>query len=134
MGGRMEFLVSDLYDPSDAGGCVGYPPMGGGEYCVFGNAGVGYEPHPTVPLHHHPPSGPAHPPACMEQAWNACGYPGNHPPLKSELYGMDVPLGPYQSPEYYGGVKPDFAYVPWMQMPSKKGRESGRNAAGMWWE
>ncbi|XP_035284623.1 thyroid hormone receptor beta isoform X4 [Anguilla anguilla] len=122
----MNYLISEMYDMSSSGG-AGYPQTMGGEYCMFGGDGPGFEPLPSMPmpLHHHPQY-PHHPPSCMEQAWPsatpyACGYPGDHPPFKSEFCSMEVPLAPYGSPDCYGDGKPDFSYLQWMEIPGKKG-------------
>ncbi|KAJ8267349.1 hypothetical protein COCON_G00125210 [Conger conger] len=61
--------------------------------------------------------------ACMDQAWPSpslytCGYPGNSPLFKSEFYSTEVPCQPSGC---YGDGNPDFSYIPWIQMPSRKG-------------
>lgn len=117
-----DYCLADMYEGPHAG-MGGYAAMGGGEHCMYGGEGPGYN--PCERLHqrlHHPP--------CMEQAWPpsqhySCSYAA--PPVyKSECCSMEIPLSHFHpQPEYFPEIKPEFSYLPWIQDGHKRGTSSG---------
>lgn len=114
------YRVADMYEVPHAG-MGGFAVPGGGEHCMYGGEGPGYN-HCEPQRLHHPP--------CMEQAWPpgqhySCSYAG--PPVyKSECCGVEIPLSHFHpQPEYFPEIKAELSYLPWIQEGQRRGTSPG---------